>query len=149
MILIADSGSTKTDWAFVENGEIIEQKVTPGINPVLMSETQIKESLEEFLFEENLHPSSFVLHPEKDFQIFFYGAGCIPPFKNKVEKILAEQLPEAEIHVESDMLGAARALFGREAGIACIMGNGHRQQLLRLRRREHRRQHPPARLYPR
>ena len=124
MILIADSGSTKTDWAFVENGEIIEQKVTPGINPVHMSETQIKESLEEFLFEENLHPSSFVLHPEKDFQIFFYGAGCIPPYKNKVEKILAGQFPEAEIHVESDMLGAARALFGREAGIACIMGTG-------------------------
>jgi UDP-N-acetylglucosamine 2-epimerase len=45
MILIADSGSTKTDWAFVENGEIIEQKVTPGINPVHMSETEIREIL--------------------------------------------------------------------------------------------------------
>ena len=129
MILIADSGSTKTDWAFVENGEIIEQKVTPGINPVHMSETQIKEIITLLfpLIPELRSPTrslSSLLSPLSSLKIFFYGAGCIPPFKNKVEKILAGQFPEAEIHVESDMLGAARALFGREAGIACIMGTG-------------------------
>ena len=115
MILIADSGSTKTDWAFVEDGEIIARKETPGINPVHMDESQIKEILTQ-------DSSLFTLH--SSLKIYFYGAGCIPPYKNKVEKILAELFPEAEIHVESDMLGAARALFGREAGIACIMGTG-------------------------
>ena len=119
MILIADSGSTKTDWAFVENGEIKERIETPGINPVHMSETQIKEIIT------LLFPLSSFLSPLSSLKaVYFYGAGCIPPYKNKVDKILAEQFPEAEIHVESDMLGAARALFGREAGIACIMGTG-------------------------
>ncbi len=127
MILIADSGSTKTDWAFVENGEIIEQKVTPGINPVHMSETEIREilTIDSSLFTPFPSDARLPVAFHSSLKaVHFYGAGCIPPFKNKVEKILAGQFPEAEIHVESDMLGAARALFGREAGIACIMGTG-------------------------
>lgn len=112
MILIADGGSTKTDWAFVENGKIIERISTPGINPVHMSEEEIQGVLS---------PLSSRLSPLK---IHFYGAGCIPPYINKVEKTLAATFPSAEVHVESDMLGAARALFGHEAGIACIMGTG-------------------------
>ena len=114
MILIADSGSTKTDWAFVENGEIKERIETPGINPVHMSESQINEIIDAL-------DSSFSANQSS---VYFYGAGCIPPYINKVEKALASQFSDAEIHVESDMLGAARALFGHEAGIACIIGTG-------------------------
>lgn len=99
MILIADSGSTKTDWAFVENGEIKERIETPGINPVHMSESQINEIIDAL-------DSSFSANQSS---VYFYGAGCIPPYINKVEKALASQFPDAEIHVESDMLGAARA----------------------------------------
>lgn len=114
MILIADSGSTKTDWAFVENGEIKERIETPGINPVHMSESQINEIIDSLDSSLSANQSS----------VYFYGAGCIPPYINKVEKALVSQFPDAEIHVESDMLGAARALFGHEAGIACIIGTG-------------------------
>ncbi len=105
-ILIADSGSTKTDWRL--GGRPVE---TVGINPVRDSEEQVQDVLSSL--------------PDADIEeVFFYGAGCIPPFKEKVERALASKFPRAAVHVESDMLGAARALCGRERGIACILGTG-------------------------
>ncbi len=105
-ILVADSGSTKTDWRL--GGQPLE---TVGINPVRDSEEQVQDVISSL--------------PDADIvEAFFYGAGCIPPFKGKVERALATKFPRAAVHVESDMLGAARALCGRERGIACILGTG-------------------------
>ncbi len=105
-MLIADSGSTKTDWRL--SGRPIE---TVGINPVRDSGEQVMDVVCS-LPDADVH------------EVFFYGAGCIAPFKEKVERALAAKFLHASIHVESDMLGAARALCGKAEGIACILGTG-------------------------
>ena len=106
MILVADSGSTKTDWMM--DGEIITEN---GINPVTMSEEDILSHIQ-------------MMADDTVSEIFFYGAGCVEPFSEKVRKALMQVFPQAHVQVESDLLGAARALCGREAGIACILGTG-------------------------
>jgi N-acetylglucosamine kinase-like BadF-type ATPase len=56
--------------------------------------------------------------------IHFYGAGCTPEKAILLKGILLTFFPQAEISVESDLLGAARSLCGKEKGIACILGTG-------------------------
>ena len=117
MILIIDSGSTKTDWVVSENGNVRLRVETVGMNPVHMSEDE----LAVVIANSRIPSSDFgdgLLH------VFFYGAGCVSPFKEKVEKALAKSFPGSDVNVESDLLGAARALFGRSSGIACILGTG-------------------------
>jgi N-acetylglucosamine kinase-like BadF-type ATPase len=112
MMLIADSGSTKTDWAWIENGTIVHRVTTAGINPVHQSE------------EEILVDPQTVLQWGAD-EVFFYGAGCIPEKKGVVEKVLRKVFPDADrIEVESDLLGAARAVCQHQEGLACILGTG-------------------------
>lgn len=110
--LIADSGSTKTSWILVK-GDQKHEFETMGINPVRDSEEDIR-SVINSLPAIDYTPST----------IHFYGAGCIPPYSNVVREILQHHFPEAEINVESDLLGAARALCGHNEGIACILGTG-------------------------
>lgn len=115
MMLIADSGSTKTDWAWIENGTIVHRVTTAGINPVHQGEEDIEKVVEQ-------------LFPRKDTSlkwVFFYGAGCIPEKKGVVEKVLRKVFPDADrIEVESDLLGAARAVCQYQEGLACILGTG-------------------------
>ena len=106
MLLVADSGSTKTDWMI--SGELITAQ---GINPVTMVDEDITARIPVF-------PGISVS------EVFFYGAGCVEPFSQRVRQALARVFPQATIHVESDLLGAARALFGQQPGIACILGTG-------------------------
>lgn len=68
MILLADSGSTKTDWGLVDSGKLIKKLRTSGMNPFQMSEEAIKEEIKEHLVPEL--PST-----ELD-EVHFYGAGC-------------------------------------------------------------------------
>ena len=112
MILIADSGSTKTDWLFAEDASKVERRQTPGINPVHMSEDEVVAVI------------SALDCPRSPHAIYFYGAGCIDPFKTKVVNALGRLFPDADISVESDLLGAARAVCGHRRGIACILGTG-------------------------
>lgn len=117
MILIADSGSTKTDWCAVENNEVVLEIQTKGMNPYFQSEEDIVNEVKEALLP---------LLPAKPLTaIYFYGAGCafdkIEVMRNALRKSLCV---EGEIEVNSDMLGTARALCGDEAGIACILGTG-------------------------
>lgn len=112
MILIADSGSTKTDWLFAEDASKVECRQTPGINPVHMSEDEVVAVI------------SPLDCPRSPHAIYFYGAGCIDPFKMKVVNALGRLFPDADISVESDLLGAARAVCGHRRGIACILGTG-------------------------
>lgn len=109
-ILVCDSGSTKADWLYA-NGDSEEAVRTDGINPVRDSGESINRivaSLPDWT-------------PEC---IYFYGAGCIEPYSASVRKALQERFQKALVSVESDLLGAARALFGHEEGIACILGTG-------------------------
>ncbi|MBN2765832.1 MAG: ATPase [Paludibacteraceae bacterium] len=117
MRLIADSGSTKTEWMLIEKGTVLKQLITKGINPFFQTEEEICEELKVALISE--------IASAKVEQIHFYGAGCaLPERKAQVANALKGFFAEAEISVESDLLGAARALLGREKGIACILGTG-------------------------
>ncbi len=107
--LIADCGSTKTSWVLTD-GTSRQAFESIGINPVRDSEADIEKALPDIV------PPVSV--------IYFYGAGCIPPYADIVRLVLERRFPEAEVHVESDLLGAAQALCGTHEGIACIMGTG-------------------------
>lgn len=117
MKLIADSGATKTDWCIGQdktNARIIQ---TQGINPFHQSKEHIEKVLKEELFPQLKHPES-ITHTH------FYGAGCTPEKSLLVKEALQALFTQAEAQVESDLLGAARSLCGKEQGIACILGTG-------------------------
>ena len=113
-VLIADSGSTKTDWAFM--GRRVQ---TQGINPFHQDEDTIRRILKEELLPQL---TSDIRHLTS---ILFYGSGVRPELEEKMQRLLQEAFPQAE-HVEAhgDLLGAARALCGNREGIACILGTG-------------------------
>ena len=114
MKLIADSGSTKTSWAVVDDKET-RMIGTAGINPAVQSEDTIMCTLHEMV-------SILTDGPR---EIYFYGAGCRGKVSLLMEQCLRQAFPDADtVCVESDLLGAARALFGSSEGIACILGTG-------------------------
>jgi len=116
MKLIADSGSTNTAWKLIENSGEVKNIQTSGINPFFRTEEDIFQELSQLLLPEtgtNIQ------------EIFFYGAGIINPEKGEIiRRALNRIYPEASIETHSDVLAAARALFGDQAGIACILGTG-------------------------
>ncbi len=115
MMLIAESGSTKTAWCFSDR-TIQKQFTTSGANPFFMdTDDMVKE-----------WKNSPVIHlPGKVTSVFFYAAGVVNAEKAEViKKALQVFFPEAEISVQTDLLAAARATLGNEEGIACILGTG-------------------------
>jgi len=116
MKLIADSGSTKTSWKLIVNSGEVKNIKTSGLNPYSQSEESICQEVEKVLLPET----------GTDIQeIYFYGAGIINAEKGDIiRKALNRIYPEANIETHSDVLGAARALFGDQPGIACILGTG-------------------------
>lgn len=113
MILIAESGSTKTDWVLLKEDKIQKQQQTLGINPFHQDISSIIDNIKSL---ENFHSVE---------QIFFYGAGCATDeTKQKVKGALLEVFPSASCEIHSDVLAAARSVCGREKGIACIIGTG-------------------------
>lgn len=117
MKLIADSGATKTDWCIGKSPTDCRIIQTQGINPFHQSEEHIRMVLSEELLPQ-LEKEESITH------IHFYGAGCTPEKSVILKGILRTIFPEADISVESDLLGAARSLCGKEKGIACILGTG-------------------------
>lgn len=116
MIVIADAGSTKVDWRAVNEYGSVKSLSTPGINPVYLSEDEIYAS-----FSEKLS----TLPVDEVSEVWYYGAGLISDdTKGSVCAALKRIFPAAECHADSDLMAAARALCGREAGIACILGTG-------------------------
>lgn len=117
MILLADSGSTKTDWGLVDNGKLVKRLRTSGMNPFQMSEEAITEEIKTHLVPELPSTSLDEVH--------FYGAGCTKEKQPIVERALRANLTiNGECEVASDMLGAARGICGHKPGIACILGTG-------------------------
>ncbi|MGB3849497.1 MAG: N-acetylglucosamine kinase [Tunicatimonas sp.] len=116
MILIADSGSTKTDWRVIDRDGKIHQAKTVGLNPYHQSSDDIAQVLDQKLLPQLIVPVE---------QVWFYGSGCANPAANQTAAgALKSVFPQAEIEVASDLLAAARALCGHEPGIACILGTG-------------------------
>ena len=118
MILIADSGSTKTDWCVVENGVLLQQIFTKGINPFFQSEEEISNEIATSLLPQ--------LKTNALDAVYFYGAGCGFPDKiAMVHRAITKHLQiKREVEVNTDMLAVAHGLCQHEAGIACIMGTG-------------------------
>lgn len=117
MILIADSGSTKTDWVLHDGESIVSRVHAQGLNPTLQSAEDIYSILVSEL-EGNILPDA----PEA---IYFYGAGCAyETANNRMRNALERYFSTRNIHIHSDLLAAAHALCGHEEGIACILGTG-------------------------
>ena len=114
MILIADSGSTKTTWMEIESGNTV---VTEGLNPHFTSD-------ESFLAACSAVSQKFSIL-NSQFSIFFYGAGCgAATQRERVATLLTKAFGTSDVHVETDMLGACRAVCGHEAGLVGILGTG-------------------------
>ena len=117
IILIADSGSTKTDWVLCNGSIIVKRIKTQGLNPTIQSSDEILAVLKAELAD-NIDTTA----PQK---IFFYGAGCAyETANNRMKQALEAIFTTKEIEIYSDLLASARALCGHEEGIACILGTG-------------------------
>lgn len=122
MILIADSGSTKTDWAIIPNQSSVDASKqltvvsTQGLNPIYLKDSEItdtilKSSLVDYIYEIN--------------EVYFYGSGVTVQQESRMKALLHSVFPHADkIETASDMLGAARAVCQHTSGIACILGTG-------------------------
>ncbi len=111
MILIADSGSTKCQWAIIDENEII-LKETEGLNPFFVDEDKI-----------SIIVKILSIYSVK--KIFFYGAGCSSEEKKEIIRNgLRKIFTYSEIYVESDLLGAARAVYANNCGWIGIIGTG-------------------------
>lgn len=115
-VLIADSGSTKTQWCLL-TGNKKKMISTQGISPYFLND----ETLGKILSDELLLQTGKI---EID-EIFYYGTGCSNLVNiSLVKRGLKKIYPTASIKVDHDLLGAAKALCGDEKGIACILGTG-------------------------
>jgi len=115
MFIIAESGSTKTNWRLIGRDDSSAACTTGGINPFLMGFDEMVRLLE----------AEFTLPRIGIAKIWFYGAGCAFPDKNRtVADALAQYFGASDIQVASDLLAAARSLCGSSPGIACILGTG-------------------------
>ena len=117
MILIADGGSTKTDWRLIKDGREYKKIQTSGFNPYLVGSDEI----EEILWKE--------LQPYIDNTavnaVYYYGAGCSTAVKNQIVETAFEKIfTKAKLYISHDLLAASHALCGDEEGIAAILGTG-------------------------
>ena len=114
--LIADSGSTKAEWCLLD-GKKKKIFYTQGLSPYFLTSDQIQD-----IIEKELKVKMKLAVPD---EIFFYGTGCSSPDNKKsVKKALLKVFPKAVTSVDHDLMGAAKALCGKEKGIACILGTG-------------------------
>jgi glucosamine kinase len=114
--LIADSGATKAEWCLLKNGRK-KTLFTQGISPYFLNTEQIYQ-----LLEKELKPR---LRKEEIHDIYYYGTGCANPLNARsVKKALSKAFSGAKVEVTHDLMGAARALCGRDKGVACILGTG-------------------------
>jgi N-acetylglucosamine kinase-like BadF-type ATPase len=116
MIIIAESGSTKTDWIVIKNGLNQSTISTQGFNPNYFSPLVLENSADEV---------SGGLEASEVSRIFFYGSGCSSANSRKiVTTAILKKFPQAILEVNSDLFGAALALFGHDKGIAAVLGTG-------------------------
>ncbi len=138
MKLIADSGSTKTDWTLLRDSGahfdnvLVATFKTQGITPIHQSPAEIRQILAQELMSQlstfsraQLVNSKILESPLlSNIQIYFYGSGCTPAHAPQMKQMLGEVFSPQTVEVYSDLMAAARALCGHEEGIACILGTG-------------------------
>jgi len=114
--LICDSGSTKAEWCLL-NGKSKKIVTTQGLSPYFLTTQQIQK-----IIEKELVPKIKNIRID---EVFFYGTGCSNPENVKsVKKAISLVFSKAKVTVDHDLMGAAKALCGRNKGIACILGTG-------------------------
>lgn len=118
MKLIADIGSTKTDWCVLDGNLVVERISGQGINPFQQSRAVIQEII-------NCDVAYNISYAGDIEEVWFYGAGCRDEMKPMMREVLSSCFTSAStVSADTDMLGAARALFADKPGIACILGTG-------------------------
>ncbi|WP_194767666.1 BadF/BadG/BcrA/BcrD ATPase family protein [Tamlana sp. I1] len=121
MILIVDSGSTKSDWIAVDNNgnQLLEKIRTKGLNPAILPEKKLEKIIKKNKDLKKNRDS--VTH------IFFYGAGCgTEKPRLLLKSVLQKIFVNAEVEVNEDTLAAVYATISNptEAAVVCIMGTG-------------------------
>ncbi|PBQ34289.1 ATPase [Sphingobacteriaceae bacterium] len=118
-VILADSGSTKTDWILLKDSEVIKEVKTIGFNPYFQTVEQISAEL-----INNLKPH-FHNHLQEVEEVHYYGTGCSTDAnRNLIKESITKALGISKVNVDHDLLAAARALCKKEWGIACILGTG-------------------------
>lgn len=117
MLLIADSGSTKIDWCLIDDKGEKTYFHSIGLNPYNVSQQTIDKEI-----QTNILPH---LLRKENIKMFFYGSGCSTSQKKTfMQNIFKHYLTNSEIHIEDDLLGAARATCGKQRGVVAILGTG-------------------------
>lgn len=116
MTVVVDSGATKADW-MVLDGKNTQLIHSMGLSPIFHSE--------DFMAAEVAKAFNGKIENNRVEHVFYYGTGCWDSGRKAIVKAALSQVFQfADIKVEHDLLGAARAACGREPGIACIIGTG-------------------------
>jgi N-acetylglucosamine kinase-like BadF-type ATPase len=117
MILVADSGSSNTDWTITKNDTEQVTFNTKGINPFFVNEKEICKLLSAYTEIQECN--------SKVKEVHFFGAGCSSPDKREiVSNGLSKVFSKAFINVEDDVLGAVYATCGDKKGFTCVLGTG-------------------------
>ena len=137
MILIADSGGTKTDWTLLYSPyptrwDVISSFQTQGINPIHQTPDVIRGILGQEMVSQLSTFSRAALSGTRaletpllsQVEVAFYGSGCTPVHVPGMKQMLAQFFPTQTVEVHSDLMAAARALCQHEEGIASILGTG-------------------------
>jgi glucosamine kinase len=118
MILVADSGSTKTDWLLTLKDGEVKQFRTAGLNPYFLSEKEIVKILQE-------QAGEMIAFAADIDEIYFFGAGCSSPDRHEiVSNALSQLFTKSYVSIDSDLLGCAYATCGHEKGLCCVLGTG-------------------------
>jgi len=118
MILVADSGSSKTDWLLDQPGSAPAEFFTDGLNPYFLTEKEIVRKLQDQL-------QGLIAKAAQVSEIYFFGAGCSSPDRHEiVSNALSQLFPKAYISIDSDLLGSAYATCGHDKGLCCVLGTG-------------------------
>lgn len=118
MIVVADMGSTKTDWSFVDTNKNIVKVSTNGFNPYFYSTEEIIVLLKPEFSKQTFNWNEIT-------NVYFYGSGCSSKDKQRtVKNALSPFFPQADLFISHDLLASARAICGKNKGIACILGTG-------------------------
>ena len=114
--LIADSGSTKTNWCLIREEGTLVQFHTEGLNPFFVGGEEILMRIEA-AFPRDANPADVD-------ELDFYGAGCMGIKREAMSNALQRVFTGATVRTHLDLLGAARGLLGERAGFAAILGTG-------------------------
>lgn len=118
MLLIVDSGTSKTDWLLSEPKQESLLFRTPGLNPFFLNEREMVKLIHQ-------HGQDLLPYADLVTEIYFFGAGCSDPDRRElISNVLSQIFEKAFISVDSDLKGSAYATCGNQPGFCCVIGTG-------------------------